>query len=121
VTVITIPHEAVIVCVEDDLARRHFYISRNRMPEAYLAHDPADAVELIRDLSPTHLFLDYDLKPGVDSMPVAEYLARTGFAGEVVITSQNPFGQAVLGRLLPRAVVAAFGSFDIRRGATQRD
>jgi hypothetical protein len=115
VRTIKVPHGAVILCVEDDISRRNFYISRHRMPEAYLAHDPGEAVELIRDLKPSWIFLDYDLKPGVDSMPVAEYLLRTGFAGEVVITSVNPFGQAVLGKLLPRAVVAPFGTFDIVR------
>jgi hypothetical protein len=115
VRIITVPYDAVIVCVDDDLARPHYYLSHHRMPEAYLAHDPSDAVALIREVKPTWVFLDYDLRAGVDSEPVAQHLAFTGFAGEVIITSQNPFGQAVLGKLLPRAVVAPFGEFEIVR------
>ncbi|HEU5408675.1 MAG TPA: cyclic-phosphate processing receiver domain-containing protein [Nitrospira sp.] len=86
------------------------------MPDAYLVHEIATAIELIDRTKPTHIFLDYDLGPGVDSSSVAECLARTGFSGEIVITSRNPFGQSVLARLLPRATVAPFGEFEIIRG-----
>ena len=111
------PHEAVIVCVEDDLWRRNFYLSRRPMPDAYLAHEPADAIELIDRIKASWVFLDHDLAPGVDSTPIAEHLAATTFAGEIAITSENPFGIERLELILPRADVAPFGSFEIMRGA----
>lgn len=116
-----VPHAAVIVCVEDDLWRHNFYLSRHRMPDAYLCHDPADAVELIDRIKPTWLFLDHDLALGVDSIPIAEHLAATNFSGEIVITSENPFGIERLKTILPRAIVAPFSTFEIVRSLASID
>lgn len=114
---ITVPHEATILCVEDDLARRHFYLSKYRMPDAYLSHMPDDAIQAIDRYKPSHIFLDFDLDPvaRVDSTAVAKHLAATKYDGTVVIVSQNPFGQTVLGKFLPQAVMAPFGTFEIVR------
>lgn len=106
---------AVILVVEDDLRRRNFYLSKHRLPDAYVCHDPAEAIALIERVKPSWVFLDHDLAPGVDSTPIAEHLAARNFAGEIVITSQNPFGIERLKMILPRAVAAPFGSFEILR------
>ena len=72
---------------------------------------------LIKRLRPSWVLLDYGLQPGIGTSSVAEHLAAANFTREIVIISQNPFGQAVLGKLLPRATVVSFGSFGITRGA----
>jgi hypothetical protein len=87
------------------------------MPDAFLAHEPADAVELIDRIKASWVFLDHDLAPGGDSTPIAEHLAATNFAGEIAITSEDPSAIERLEMILPRAVVAPFGSFEIMRGA----
>jgi hypothetical protein len=70
------------------------------------ARKPSDAIELIDRIKASLVFLDHDLAPGVDSTPIAEHLTATNFAGEIAITSENPFGIERLELMPPRADVA---------------
>jgi CheY-like chemotaxis protein len=117
---IRVPQDAVVLCVDDDLARRHFYLSKHRLPDVFVAHEVAEAIELIDRVKPSWIFLDYDLAPGIDSTAIAEHLSATNFAGTVVIVSENPFGQAVLSKLLSRAVMAALKSSECQAGSATR-
>src|SRR5271163_302061 len=106
--IISVPASESTLILEDDIGRRHWFLSRFRLPHAFLAATPDQAIRLIRELEPT-VFLDYDLAPGVSSEPVAHFLAAINYAGQVYIHSQNDFGRQVLKRILPSATVVPFG------------
>jgi Cyclic-phosphate processing Receiver domain len=110
---ITIPASEPTLILEDDIGRRHWFISRYRLPHAFLASTPDQAIRLIRELEPT-VFLDYDLAPGITSESVARFLAESDYAGQVYIHSQNDFGRQVLKRILPTATVVPYGEFEIQ-------
>ncbi|MGB8801385.1 MAG: cyclic-phosphate processing receiver domain-containing protein [Candidatus Acidiferrales bacterium] len=112
---ILIPHDATILIVEDDIGRRSWFLSRYRLPGAYLAHEPAQAIELVRRIEPTWVWLDFDLGLGKNSLDVAAFLRDTGYDGRVIVHSQNDFGRLSLKQFLPRAEVHVFGTFEIRR------
>lgn len=117
-----IPHGVTTVIVEDDMSRRHWFLSSFRLPAAYLAHDPQQAIELIRGVEPELIFLDYDLGSRVNSLDVAAYLRDSQFAGRVIVHSQNDLGRMSLKQFLPCAEVMPFGSFEIlRTAATQKE
>jgi hypothetical protein len=110
--IISIPASTPTLVVEDSIARRHWFLSRFRLPHAFLAATSHQAIRLIRELQPT-VFLDYDLGLGISSEPVARYLAESNYTGQVFIHSENPFGRAVLKRILPSAAVTPYGSFEV--------
>lgn len=116
---ITIMASAACLVVDDDLSRRHFFLSAHRLPGAYLAHEPALAIQILKQGAIDVVFLDYDLAPGLSSEPIAWHLAemKTGTEAQVFIHSANPFGQEVLKEILPRATIVPFGSFEIQRVA----
>jgi hypothetical protein len=44
VKTLLIPHNAIVLVVEDDISRHAWSLSRYRIPGAYLAHEPAPGV-----------------------------------------------------------------------------
>lgn len=114
---LVIPISASVLVVDDDIARRHFFLSTHRLPQAYIAGEPDQAIQILKQGSIDFVFLDYDLASNLSSEPVARYLAETKSETEtqVFIDSTNPFGIEVLKRILPNATVVPFGSFEIRR------
>jgi hypothetical protein len=110
--IISIPASTPALIVEDDIGRRYWFLSRYRLPHAFLAATSDQAIRLIRELEPT-VFLDYDLAPGITSESVARFLAATNYRGQVFIHSENPFGREVLKRILPAATVVPYGTFEV--------
>jgi len=110
--IFSIPTSESTLILEDSIGRRHWFLSRYRLPHAFLAATPDQAIRLIRELEPT-VFLDYDLALGVTSEPVAHFLAACEYPGRVFIHSENPFGREVLKRILPAAAVVPFGTFEV--------
>jgi hypothetical protein len=111
--IISIPASTPTLILEDSIGRRHWFLSRFRLPHAFLAANSDQAIRLIRELEPT-VFLDYDLAPGISSEPVAHFLAESNYIGQVFIHSQNDFGRQVLKHILPMATVVPFGEFEIQ-------
>jgi len=70
---------------------------------------------MIEQFAPETIFLDYDLAPGISTEPIARLLAEMRYGGQIFVHTENPFGQQVLSRILPCAVVIPFGQFEIRR------
>lgn len=112
--IISIPTSVPTLILEDNIERRHWFLSRYRLPHAFLAATPDESIQIIRQFEPTILFLDYDLALGMSSEPVARFLKASNYAGQVYIHSQNPFGREVLKRILPSATVIPFGEFEIQ-------
>jgi hypothetical protein len=109
---ISIPAFAPTLVVEDDIGRRHWFLSRYRLPNAFLAATPDQAIRIIRQFEPTILFLDYDLGLGFSSEDVARFLLESDYRGQVYIHSQNDFGRQVLKRILPTATIMPYGTFE---------
>jgi len=75
--ILSIPASESTLILEDSIGRRHWFLSRYRLPHAFLAANSDQAIRLIRELEPTTLFLDFDLGSGVSSEPIAHFLAAT--------------------------------------------
>jgi Cyclic-phosphate processing Receiver domain len=110
---ISVPVGACVLVADDSIERRHWFLSRYRLPHAYLAANSDQAIKIVEQVKPSIVFLDYDLGPGVSSEPVARFLAESNYVGQVYIHSENPFGREVLKRMFPAAAVIPYGSFEI--------
>lgn len=112
-----IPNDAAVLFVDDSIGRRHWILSRYRLPHAFLADNANDAIQILKQGTIDIVFLDYDLAPGLglSSESVAQYLAETKSAAQIFLHSENPFGIEVLKRILPNATVMPFGTFEILR------
>lgn len=113
--VLTLPRDAVCLILDDSLLRRNWFLSALRIPDAYLTRDTAAAIEMLKRIEFGFVWLDYDLGPGLDSIPVAEHLRDSRFAGAIYVYSQNPFGVSRIRRVLPTARVMTWGSFEVQR------
>jgi DNA-binding response OmpR family regulator len=112
---LSIPHDAAVLVVEDDISRRAWFLSRYRLPGAYLAHEPAQAIDLIRRIEPDVVFLDFDLGLGVNSLKVGAHLRDSKYNGRVIIHSQNDFGRLSLAQFCRGAEIVPFGTFEVQR------
>jgi len=93
--------------VEDNTNRRHWFV--HHVPQAFLVEGNDEAIRVFEQFAPwDNIILDFDLAPGIDSVPFARYLAEVKFNGHVVVSSENPFGMQVLSRILPTAEVLPF-------------
>lgn len=108
----------------DDTQERLFWFRQQlRGVASYREAKTADrALEILSTEQFDLVFLDHDLTWEDAGFPdrqhgngkeIARYLARTGFAGRVVIHSKNEDGVAVMAKLLPAATIARFDSFEI--------
>jgi CheY-like chemotaxis protein len=119
-TVFTVPsHWRVFVLDDTDERIRWF---ADRLPAFKTSKTAEGAIQILAGEPFDLVFLDHDLswEDAADSSrqhgngkEVARYLARTGFAGRVVIHSKNEDGVAAMRKLLPRATIARFDSFEI--------
>lgn len=112
------------VFVLDDTLDRLFWF-RSQLKGVARLRDATTAEHAIAILSsePFDLvFLDHDLswEDAADvsrlhgnGKEVARYLARTGFAGRVVIHSKNEDGVALMRKILPAATISRFDDFTI--------
>ncbi len=108
------------VFVLDDTEDRISWF-RQRLPQMRYAKTAQAAVEILSAEKFDLVFLDHDLSWVDAGFPnrqhgngkeVARYLARTGFAGRIVIHSKADQAEA-MAKILPQATLARFGDFDI--------
>lgn len=99
---------------------------RKRVPQMREAKTAREAMEILAAETFDIVFLDHDLSFMDAGFPerqfgngkeVARYLARTKFAGRVVIHSKNEDGVKVMAKLLPTAAIARYESFEIELAA----
>jgi hypothetical protein len=116
---IEVDADDTVLVVEDSLQRRNWFLSRYRIPHAYLADTARQAKECFDQIAPDVVFLDWDLHC-FTSEDFARRLAAMNFSGQVIVHSTNPFGMEVLKKILPAAAVRPFGLFDILRVGAKR-
>lgn len=92
------------------------------MPQMRCAKTSDQALEILSTEKFDMVFLDHDLSFMDAGFPerqhgngkeVARYLARTGFAGKIVIHSKNEDGVRSMAKTLPQAEIARYESFEI--------
>lgn len=93
-----IPENANVLIVEDSLARLQQF--KRWLPQARIVSSADRAVEAIRKNPPTILFLDRDLIGPSYGEKVADFIAAEKFAGQVYVTSANPFGIQAISKIL---------------------
>jgi hypothetical protein len=101
------PRDSAILVLDDSILRRNFFVNWLQ-PDPFFADTPEQATRILDDFAPNLIFLDYDLGLGIDSTSFALYLADAKFSGRIIISSENPFGMAVLKRILPSADIVPF-------------
>jgi CheY-like chemotaxis protein len=112
------------VFVLDDTQERLFWFRQQLRGVAVLrdAKTADRALEILSTEQFDLVFLDHDLswedagfpdKQHGNGKEIARYLARTKFAGRVVIHSKNEDGVKAMSKLLPAATIARFESFEI--------
>ena len=113
------------VFVLDDTQDRLFWFRQQLRGVAVLrdAKTADRALEILSTEKFDLVFLDHDLSWEDAGFPerqhgngkeIARYLARTGFAGRIVIHSKNEDGVKVMAKTLPAATIARFDSFEIK-------
>jgi CheY-like chemotaxis protein len=114
------------VFVLDDTEERLCWF-RERVPKMRSAKTAEAAIQILAAEQFDLIFLDHDLSWEDAGFPdrqhgngkeVARFLARTGFAGRVVIHSKNEDGVRAMARLLPAATIERFGDFDITESSS---
>jgi CheY-like chemotaxis protein len=94
---------------------------RTKLPNMQHAKTCDEALEILSSHRFDIVFLDHDLswldagfpdRQHGNGKEVARYLLRTQFAGQIVIHSRSDQA-SVMAKILPRAIVAPFGEFDI--------
>jgi CheY-like chemotaxis protein len=112
------------VFVLDDTQDRLLWFRQQLRGVAVLreAKTAAHAIEILSTEQFDLVFLDHDLSFMDAGFPdrlhgngkeIARYLARTNFAGRIVIHSKNEDGVKVMAKTLPQATIARFDSFEI--------
>jgi CheY-like chemotaxis protein len=96
---IVIPRDHRVLCIEDTLHRQLRFLEQLG-PAVKIVSQAEDAIEALQDESFQWIFLDYDLGLGRTTEEVARYLVSVHFTGFIVIHSTNPFGIAVLEKIL---------------------
>jgi len=112
-----------VFVLDDTEERLRWFRQRLASPIAYReAKTSEKALEILSAESFDLVFLDHDLSWEDAGFPerqhgngkeIARYLARTKFAGRVVIHSKNEDGVAAMRRILPEATIARYGDFEI--------
>lgn len=114
-----IPQHWRVFVLDDSEDRQQWF--RERIPTAKSAKTTVDAIALLSSEKFDLVFLDHDLSWLDAGFPdrqfgngkeVARYLARTGFAGRVVIHSKSDEAET-MHRILPAAIRERFGDFEI--------
>jgi response regulator RpfG family c-di-GMP phosphodiesterase len=119
----TVPsHWRVFVLDDTEDRLRWFRRGLAGIAQYHEAKTAAAAIEILSTEPFDLVFLDHDLswEDAADSTrlhgngkEVARYLARTGFAGRVVIHSKNEEGVDAMRKILPAAMPARFGDFEV--------
>jgi len=114
------------VFVLDDTEDRISWF-RSNLPNVRFAKTCDEALEMLSAEKFDLIFLDHDLSWMDAGFPsrlhgngkeVARYLARTRFAGKIVIHSRSDQATA-MAKILPQATIARFGEFDITLDSPQ--
>lgn len=115
-----IPADCRVFVLDDTQDRLDWF--RTRMPQMRCAKTSDQALEILSTEKFDMVFLDHDLSFMDAGFPerqhgngkeVARYLARTGFAGKIVIHSKNEDGVRSMAKTLPQAEIARYESFEI--------
>jgi CheY-like chemotaxis protein len=121
---IQIPADWSVFVLDDTEERLEWF--RSRLPRIRSAKTAEDALAILSAEKFDAVFLDHDLhwmdagypdRQHGNGKEVARYLAYTRFAGKVVIHSRSDQA-AVMAKLLPQAIVAPYGEFEIISLAT---
>lgn len=113
------------IFVLDDTQDRLFWFRKQLAGVHHLreAKTAERAIEILSAEPFDLVFLDHDLSWEDAGFPerqhgngkeVARYLARTNFAGRIVIHSKNEDGVRAMKKLLPAATIARFDEFEIK-------
>jgi len=120
-----IPTDWPVLVVEDNEDRISWF--RHRLPKALFAKNAEAAFQALSQHEFKLIFLDHDLHwmhadnsifVGTGKQ-VAQFLARKGFQGIVIIHSKHTEGAAIMKKFLPNARLAPFETFDIITEATR--
>ena len=114
-----IPTEWAVLVVEDTEDRISWF--RQRLPKAIFAKSADAAFQALSQHDFKVIFLDHDLHwmhadnsifKGTGK-EVAQFIAKRGFQGIVIIHSRHEEAAALMKKYLPNARLARFGSFEI--------
>jgi len=117
----TLPAHWRVFVLDDSEDRISWF--RQRCPNMRYAKTAKEAISILQSERFDACFLDHDLhwmdagfpdRQHGNGKEVARFLARTGFEGRVVIHSVSSQVQAMK-KILPHAIAAEFGSFEIDR------
>lgn len=117
---ILIPVEDAVFILEDSEERIAWF--RQRLPNAVFAKTAQQAIMLLSQRSFGMIFLDHDLgfldaadptRLHYNGKEVSRYLAIHHFAGCVVIHSRNPVGAEAMKKVLPKAHLLPYGTFEV--------
>lgn len=121
--VFNVPAAWRVFVLDDTLDRLFWFRQQLRGVAKYREAQTADrALEILSGEPFDLVFLDHDLswedaadvtRQHGNGKEIARFLARTGFAGRVVIHSKNEDGVALMRRILPNATIARFDEFEI--------
>ncbi len=115
----TVPKHWRVFVLDDTEDRLSWF--RQRVPGFRYAKTADEALRILSTEKFDCVFLDHDLswidagfpeRQHGNGKEVARYLARTNFAGRVVIHSRSEQAPA-MARILPQAIVVRFGDFDL--------
>jgi hypothetical protein len=119
--VIRVPANSEVFILEDSGTRLQWFFERLNTLSVQYSSSVEDALSKLTHLDrEAFVFLDHDLcwrdaaghKPG-SGVRVAHFLAKSGFAGRIVIHSVNEEGAMEMKRWLPKAELHPFGTFEI--------
>jgi len=129
---IHVPENARVFVLDDTEERLVWFRSQLRGVAGYHEASTADrALEILSTEKFDVVFLDHDLSWEDAGFPdrqhgngkeIARYLARTKFAGRVIIHSKNEDGIRAMKKYLPEASTERYGDFEIviaRQSAAQ--
>lgn len=117
--VFTVPAHWRVFVLDDTEDRISWF--RQRLPKLRYAKTAQAAIRILSSEPFDLIFLDHDLSWMDAGFPdrlhgngkeVARYLARTKFAGRIVIHSRSEQAP-VMAKILPEATVCRFGEFEI--------
>lgn len=122
-TEIKIPSNARVFILEDMQERIIWFRQKLKGRRVGLCKTASAAICLLRNL-PTFdiIFLDHDLgfldaadhtRPNGNGKEVARYLRESNFPGIVILHSLNPPARDIMAGILPQAIIAPYGTFEI--------
>lgn len=118
-----IPTDATVVVLEDmDQRIAWFRQKLIGVHEVWILKAALICIEVIQQKWPAIIFLDHDLgfldaadptRPNGNGKEVARFLRDNNYPGTVILHSLNPPARDIMAGILPQAIIAPYGSFQI--------